>query len=120
MAVGIVYNAGRIALAERSRELATLRVLGFSRGEVSGLFLGEQLLLVALSLAPGWALGWGLTWFIITSVSSGDLFRLTVVTPASSYVFATLVVLGAALATALLLRRRLDRLDLVAVLKARE
>jgi putative ABC transport system permease protein len=41
LAVGVTYNAARIALSERGRELATLRVLGFTRAEISYLLLGE-------------------------------------------------------------------------------
>jgi len=120
MALGIVYNAGRIALAERSRELATLRVLGFTRREVSGIFSGEQLALLVMAMPLGWAVGRGLTAALLASLSAGELFRLTAVTTPDVYLIASAIVVAASLLTALITRRRLARLDLVAVLKARE
>ena len=120
LAVGIVYNNARIALAERARELATLRVLGLTRGEVSWLFVGEQMLLLVLALPVGWGIGRGLAALLMSSLTMSDIYRLPLVTQPSTYVFATVVVLVAGVFTSLLMRRRLDRLDLVAVLKARE
>lgn len=122
IAVGIVYNSARVTLAERARELATLRVLGFTRGEVSGIFLGEQLVLVVVALPLSWLIGRGFARALMDSIEGeiGDVFQLPLVTEPATYVFATVVVLGAAVFTALLSRRRIDRLDLVAVLKARE
>jgi putative ABC transport system permease protein len=120
LAVGIVYNNARIALAERSRELATLRVLGMTRGEVSVLFVGEQMLLLVLALPLGWGIGRLLAGVLMASLTMSDIYRLPLVTVPSTYLFATAVVLLAGVFTSLLMRRRLDRLDLVAVLKARE
>jgi putative ABC transport system permease protein len=120
IAVGIVYNSSRIALAERARELATLRVLGMTRAEVSTMFLGEQVALLAVAVPTSWGIGRIFAGWLMASVSASDLFHLPLVTDASTYAFATAVVLGAATLTALLMRRRIDHLDLVAVLKARE
>jgi len=115
----VVYNAARIALSERGRELASLRVLGFTRGEVSLLLLGEQALLTLLALPLGFAIGRGLC-AAIAAAYQWELFRFPLVITARSHAFAVLVVLLAALASSALVRRRLDRLDLVAVLKTRE
>lgn len=120
IAVGIVYNSARISLAERARELATLRVLGLSRREVSRIFLGEQLALVVIAIPMGWLVGRLLTALLIRAVATSDLFRFPIVTVPKTYLFATVVVAAASAITALLSRRRLDKLDLVAVLKARE
>jgi putative ABC transport system permease protein len=119
IACAMVYNAARIALSERGRELASLRVLGFTRDEVAGLLLGEQALLTLLALPLGFAIGRGLS-ALIASAYQWELFRLPVVTSGRSYAFATAVILAAAVASGVLVRRRLDRLDLVAVLKTRE
>jgi putative ABC transport system permease protein len=119
IAVGVVYNAARITLAERAWELASLRVLGFTRGEVSGLLLGELALELLLALPLGWALGYGLAWLLVQLMPHGDLEFPFLILPAT-YAYATLVVLVAGVASGLIVRRRVDRLDLVAVLKTRE
>jgi putative ABC transport system permease protein len=119
IAIGVVYNNARIALAERGWELASLRVLGFSRAEVSGLLLGELALVIAVALPLGMALGWGLT-HLIAELLKSDQFFFPVVIRARTYAWAAVAVLAAGVASALIVRRRIDRLDLVAVLKTRE
>jgi putative ABC transport system permease protein len=117
--VGVVYNSGRIALAERERELASLRVMGFTRAEISFILLGELAVQVALSIPLGFALGYGMAAFISSAFDS-ELYRLPLVIEQSTYVFAVEVLLVSAVGTALVVRRKLDRLDLVEVLKTRE
>lgn len=119
LAVAIVYNAARIALSERGRELASLRVLGFTRGEVSRMLLGEQALLLAAALPIGVALGYG-TSALMAWTYQWELFRLPLVLTPATYAFSVGVVGVAFLLSALLVRRRLDRIDLVEVLKSRE
>ncbi|KHK92882.1 ABC transporter permease [Novosphingobium malaysiense] len=119
IAVGVVYNSARILFSERAHELATLRVLGYQRNEVAVVLLGEIGLLVVLSLPLGCLLGYAMAQLMIAMFSS-DLFRLPYAATRASYGFAMLVVLIAALATALLVARRVMRLDMVRVLKARE
>ncbi len=119
ISVGVVYNNARIALAERGWELASLRVLGFTRAEVSALLLGELGLTIALALPLGMALGWGLT-HLINELLKSDQFFFPVVIRARTYALAALCVVAAGVASALVVRRRIDRLDLVAVLKTRE
>jgi putative ABC transport system permease protein len=119
IAVGVVYNNARIALAERGWELASLRVLGFTRAEVSALLLGELAIVIAVALPLGMALGWGLT-HAVTGALQSDQFRFPVVILPRTYAFAALCVVVAGVASALVVRRRIDRLDMVAVLKTRE
>jgi putative ABC transport system permease protein len=119
IAVGVVYNNARIALAERTWELASLRVLGFTRAEVSLLLLGELALGIALALPLGMALGWGLTQTLVELMRT-DQFYFPVVIQPRTYAWAALCVLAAGLASALVVRRRIDRLDMVAALKTRE
>jgi putative ABC transport system permease protein len=119
IAAAVVYNSSRIALSERARELASLRVLGFTRREVSRILLAEQAVLTLSSLPIGFLLGYGLCGLMAHALST-DLYRFPLVVSSRTYAFSGLVVLAAALASALLVRRRVDRLDLVAVLKARE
>lgn len=119
IAVGVVYNNARIALAERAWELASLRVLGFTRAEVSMLLLGELAIVIALALPIGMALGWALVHALAGALAS-DQFEFPVVIRARTYLFAAAVVAAAAVASALVVRRQIDRLDLVAVLKTRE
>jgi putative ABC transport system permease protein len=116
---GVVYNTARIAVAERAYDLATLRVLGFTRREISTILLGEIATLAVPAIPLGCTLGYGLTILLATGASTA-LFRFPVVVPPRTYAFAVSVFLAAALSSALLVRRRLDHLDLIEVLKARE
>ncbi|UCH73924.1 MAG: ABC transporter permease [Rhodospirillales bacterium] len=119
IAFGVVYNSARISLSERGRELASLRVLGFTRGEVSAILLGEFALLALASLAPGFLIGYGLAWSMALSFET-ELFRIPLAVSRETYGFAALVVLASATISGLIVRRRIDSLDLVAVLKTRE
>lgn len=119
MAVGIIYNAARISLSERAWELASLRVLGMTRAEVSVLLLAELGAELLLALPVGALLGWALATLMMQLMSS-DAIDFSVVIEPSTYASAALIVLGAGIASALLVRRQIDRLDLVAVLKVRE
>lgn len=119
MAAGVVYNAVRISLSERERELATLRVIGLTRAEVSVVLLGELMVLVAMALPLGCLLGYGLAQATAVA-SSTDLYRIPCIVSAGTYLFAVSTVLVAAVAAAFFVRRRVDRLDLVYVLKVKE
>jgi len=119
IAMAVVYNGLRIAFSERARELASLRVLGFERGEVATILIGEQAALTAVALPAGCLLGW-LLCAATAKLFVTDLFRIPLVVPASSYLLAAGVILAATLAAALLILRRVDRLDLVEALKTRE
>ena len=119
IAFGVVYNGARISLSERARELASLRVLGFTRGEVLRILLLELALLAVLAQPPGWAMGYGLAWIMKTQLA-GELMRVRLVVENSTYVLASAIVIGAAVLSALVVRRRVNRLDLVTVLKTRD
>jgi putative ABC transport system permease protein len=116
---GVVYNSARVALSERGRELASLRVLGFTKGEVAYILLGELALLVAISLPLGALLGYGLCW-VFASAADSDLFRIPVHISTRTFVFAGVTMLVSTVLSSLLVRRRIQRLDLVEVLKTRE
>lgn len=117
--VGVVYNNARVALSIRARDLASLRVLGFTRGEISAILLGEMALQVLLALPLGLVFG---DWLVhgLASTVDPEQWRMPVVITPRSYAIALLVALTAAALSALLVRRRLDRLDLIGVLKTRE
>jgi putative ABC transport system permease protein len=119
IAFGVVYNSARISLSERSRELATLRVIGFTRGEISAILLGELAVLTLLGIPLGLLLGWLFGWFVTLGLDT-EVYRIPLVIDASTYAFAATVVFGAAFASGLIVRQRLDHLDLVAVLKSKE
>jgi putative ABC transport system permease protein len=119
IAFGVVYNSMRIALSERNRELASLRVLGFARGEVAYILLGELALLTLAAIPLGLAIGYGLCAFLARQFQS-DLYRIALVLERDVYALAALVVVLSALVSGLLLWRNLGRLDMVAVLKSRE
>jgi putative ABC transport system permease protein len=119
LVMAIVYNQARVSLSERGRELASLRVLGFSRREVGGMLLGEQWILVSIATPLGLALGWLLVLAVMLRFES-DLFRMPVVALPATYLTAAGLVFLAAAMSALLVRRRLDHIDLISVLKTRE
>ena len=119
IAFGVVYNNARVQLSERARELASLRVLGFTRAEVSRVLLTELAILTLIAQPLGWLFGYGFGWLLIQSFSS-DLYRAPFIIETSTYAASSLVVLAAAATSALIVRRRVDRLDLVAVLKSRD
>jgi len=119
IAFGVVYNAARVSLSERSRELASLRVLGFTRGEISLILLGELTLLTVAALPVGAVLGYGLALAIIQTVQS-EVYRFPLYISRQAIAWSWLGVIGAAMISALLVRRKLDTLDLIAVLKVRE
>ncbi len=117
--VGVAYNGARIQLSERARELASLRILGFTRGEVGYILMGEILLLALIAQPLGWWIGWGVAKLMTESFTS-DLYAIPLVLKPATFSSASLVVLAATTVSVLVVRRRLDRLDLVAVMKTRE
>jgi putative ABC transport system permease protein len=119
IAVGVVYNNARIAFELRSRDLATMRILGFTRGELAFVLLGEQAIQVVLGIGPGLYLGRQIGALSLSSIDR-EMLRIPVAVAPASYVGGACVVLLAALLSALVVRRQSDRLDLVAVLKARD
>jgi putative ABC transport system permease protein len=119
IAFGVVYSSARISLSERARELASLRVLGFGRGEVLYILLIELGLLTLLAQPLGWVGGFLLSWLLRVQVS-GEVMRGRLIVENASYAFATGIVLVAALFSALVVRERINQLDLVAVLKTRD
>lgn len=119
IAVGVVYNAARITLAERARDLASLRILGYTRAEVRNLLLGELAALSIAALLPGFCLGWGMSALLVTGFQS-DLYRVPLVLSPQAFALAGGIMLMAAGLSAWLVARRLSRLDLIAVLKTRE
>lgn len=119
IAVGVIYNGARIALSERGRELASLRVMGFRRSETAVLLLGEQAVITLTAIPLGWVLGYGLSGLVAASLET-DAYRFPFVINIDTYLWAALITIIAAAMSAALIRRRVDRLDLIAVLKTRE
>ncbi len=119
IAFGVVYNSARIALTERGHELASLRVLGFTRAEISYILLGELGILTLIAIPLGLWLGIEMCYFIAHKMQN-DLYRVPVVLVPSTYAFAVTVVLISTVLSGLIVRRRLDQLDLIAVLKTAE
>lgn len=119
IAIGVVYNFSRIALSEQGRELASLRVLGFTNREVSSVLFGELAAVVLLAQPLGWLVGYGIARAMVAAFSS-DLYRVPFVVGREVYAVASIVVCAAALASAGAIRRRIDKLDMIEVLKTRE
>ena len=119
IAFGVVYNGARIALAERGRELASLRVLGFTRGEIGKMLLGEQAALTVAAIPMGYVIGFG-TCYLITKVVDAEIVRLPLVLSFRTFFMSGLIVVLAAVLSGLLVTWRLRRMDLIEVLKTRE
>lgn len=119
IAIGVVYNSARIQLSERARELASLRILGFTKGEVSYILLGELFLLTAIAIPLGLWMGYGMAAGMVASFQS-DLYALPLIVTDTTYLRSAGIVTAASVASALVVRRRIDRMDLVAVMKTRE
>lgn len=116
---GVVYNSMRIQFSERARELASLRVLGFTRMEVSGVLFAEIAVIVVLAQPVGWAVGAAFAWSVAKGFES-DLFTIPFVMHPPTFAYASIVAVLSAAATGLIVKRRVDRLDMVRVLKTRE
>jgi putative ABC transport system permease protein len=119
IAFGVVYNAARISLSERMRELASLRVLGFTIAEISLILLGELALLTLLAVPVGLLIGWGLIELVMTAFNN-EFYRFPLHITPTNAAWSTLIVIAAAFLSGLSVRHKLDHLDLVAVLKSRE
>lgn len=119
ISVGVVYNGSRIALSERGRELASLRVMGFRKGEVSVLLLGEQALVTLLAVPLGWLIGYALVALVLASLDS-ETYRIPLMISPRTYLLAAGLTVAAAVASGWVVRRRVNRLDLIEVLKTRE
>lgn len=119
IAFGVVYNAARVTLSERAWELATLRVIGLTRREVSSTLLGEIGVLTLLAVPTGLVLGNLLSRLTVRALETETQHFPLVIEPAT-YAKAVITVLAATLISSLVVRRRIDRLDLVAVLKSRD
>jgi putative ABC transport system permease protein len=119
IAVGVIYNGARISLSERGRELASLRVMGFHKSEVATLLLGEQALITIFAIPLGWFIGYWISYLVSISLQT-DLYRIPFVIEQRTYLISAVVVVAAALASGLIVKRQLDKFKIVDVLKTRE
>ena len=119
IAIGVIYNSARISLSEHARELASLRVLGFTRWEVFRILLLELAVITILAQPPGWAIGYGLAWIMKTNLA-GETMRVRLVVENFTFALASMIAITAAVSSALIVRKRVNQLDLVAVLKTRD
>jgi putative ABC transport system permease protein len=119
IAIGVIYNNMRVALSQRSRDLASLRVLGYTRSEIARILVGEQAIQVALAIPIGLLVGYGMVISMVAGVDP-ETYRLPITISTRTYIYASMVALASAAVSALLVRRKLARLDLIGVLKTRE
>ncbi len=119
IAVGVVYNSARISLSEQSRDLATMRVIGFTKREVATVLLGEITIFTLVAIPLGWLIGFGLAWGLIQGLDTEN-YRIPLVISQGTYAFASMIVVAATFFSAILVQRRISHLDLIAVLKTRE
>ena len=119
IAAGVVYNSARIALSEHAIELASLRILGFTRAEVGRMLLGEQSLLTLAAIPLGCLIGYGLS-ALLSDLLSQELFRIPLVVSTRTFLLSIGIVLLSAAVSGYLVWRKVKRLDLIEVLKTRE
>jgi putative ABC transport system permease protein len=119
IAIGVVYNSARISLSERSRDLATMRVIGFSKREVSTVLLAEIAIFTVLAIPLGWLFGYGLAAVMVRGLDT-DNYRIPLIIDPQTLGLAAMVVIIATLASAIIVQRRINELDLIGVLKTRE
>jgi putative ABC transport system permease protein len=119
IAFGVVYNSARISLSEQNRDLATMRVMGFSQGEVSVILLGELAILTLMAIPVGWGLGYGLVAMFVKELDT-EVYRIPLVINRETFFAAAVVVILAALVSAMVVQRQIKNLDLIGVLKTRE
>jgi putative ABC transport system permease protein len=116
---GVIYNCALITLAERSRDLATLRIMGFHRREVSYILLGELAIITLLAIPIGLPIGYGFA-YVSTLALDTETHRFPLVVSRATFAYSTCVILAAAFVSSLYVRRKLDKLDLIAVMKVKE
>ncbi len=119
IAFGVIYNCALITLAERSRDLATLRIMGFHRREVSYVLLGELAIITLLAIPVGLPIGYGFA-YLATLALDTETHRFPLVVSRATLAYSTCIILGAAVVSSLYVRRKLDKLDLIAVMKVKE
>lgn len=119
IALAVIYNGARIALSERGRELASLRVLGFSKQEVAFLLFSEQGLITLVAIPVGWVLGYWLSWALVNAFVT-ESYRIPFLVDTSTFLFSAAATIMAAVLSSLVVRRRLNRYDLISVLKTRD
>lgn len=119
IAIGVVYNSARISLSEQSRDLATMRVIGFTRNEVSTVLLGEIALFTLVAIPLGWLIGYLFAAGMILGLDTEN-YRIPLVVSRSTFAFASLVVIIATFLSGLVVQFRINHLDLVAVLKTKD
>lgn len=119
ISVGVVYNTAMILLSERTFELGSLRILGFTKAEVFEMIASELGSTVLASLIPGCALGYGFAWLMMNTVDTEE-FTIKLIITSRTYVTAVLVSLATALVSFVILYFRIRKMDLVSVLKVRE
>ncbi len=119
IAFGVVYNSARISLAERSRELSSLRVLGYTRGEIAYILLGELGFITLVAIPLGFIIGYWICAYVAHALTT-DLYRIPMVIELRTYTLAAAVVIFSAIVSGVIVRHKLNNLDLVAVLKTRE
>lgn len=118
IAFGVVYNSARIAYHEHAIELATLRILGFTKLETARLLFAEVIAEIALAIPIGLILGRSLVRLLLLAFET-EMFEIPAKIDPASYVLAAALVIVAAVGSIIMIGRQLWRFDLVSVLKSR-
>lgn len=119
IAFAVVYNNARIAFAERSRELASLRVLGFTQAEVARILMGEIAFLTVLAIPLGFVLGYVFSYLISLGLQT-DIYRVPLILQPATFATAAAVVVVATAVSTWIVIKKLRELDMLSALKAAE
>ena len=115
----IIYNITSVSLAERERELASLRVMGFSREEVGRILYHENIALGVVGLVLGLPLGIAISKALVTAFDT-EMIRLPYHLEPRTFIISITLTLFFVLVSNLAIRRKIHHLDLVETLKERE
>ncbi|MEM9617896.1 MAG: FtsX-like permease family protein [Pseudomonadota bacterium] len=119
IAAGVVYNGARIAFIERQRDLASLRVLGFTKIETGYVLLGELGALAILALPIGSAIGFFLWSYLATALST-ELYQIPVIYREDGLGYAAIIVFVATAIAGAFVQRDVSKLDMATALKTRD
>jgi len=116
---GSILNASLISLAERQREVATLRVLGYGPWQIGALLLRESMIVTLAGTLLGMPIGYGLS--VLTAVAyNTELFRFPVVATPGTWVWTLLLAILFGLAAHAVVQIVVHRMDWLEALQAKE
>lgn len=118
LGIVVLYNLGIMSYVERSRELATLKVLGFRDKHIGKLLISQNVWLTVIGVLVGLPAGVGVLYVLITSLVSEYELKLTM--GVLTYSVSILVTFGVSMAVGFMVARKNRQIDMVEALKGAE